>query len=492
METFLIKAAQLILAFAFLVIIHEFGHFLFARMFGVRVEKFYIFFNPWFSLFRYKSRCLKRLEAEEKKREEAEAKGIPYQPEETEDNGKKKKSHFWKETEFGIGWLPLGGYCKIAGMIDESMDKEQMKRPPQPWEFRSKPAWQRLLIMVAGVLFNFLLAILIYAGIVYATGEKYVPLSEARQGMLFTPEAQKIGFRNGDVPIAADGVSLNEPAEAVSAMLEARNVEVLRNGDTVNIAIPQKFIFAIDREARTDSLPFQFMTYSIPARFTQVMSGYGAEKAGVKANDQVVAIDGKPVTDLYQFMKTVKGHANKTMSLTVARKVNNRIDTLTLQVPLDASSRMGVQLEVDPTQFYNSREIHYNLISSVPRGVGLDIDPADFYKAEEKHYNIFQSIPRGITMGVDKLTSYAESMKLVFTKEGAQSIGGFGTIGSIFPDHWNWIAFWNIAAFLSVALAFMNILPIPALDGGHVLFLLYEVIFRRKPRSSWNMPNTQA
>lgn len=458
METFLIKAAQLILAFAFLVIIHEFGHFLFARMFGVRVEKFYIFFNPWFSLFRYKSRCLKRLEAEEKKREEAEAKGIPYQPEETENNGKKQKSHFWKETEFGIGWLPLGGYCKIAGMIDESMDKEQMKRPPQPWEFRSKPAWQRLLIMVAGVLFNFLLAILIYAGIVYATGEKYVPLSEARQGMLFTPEAQKIGFRNGDVPIAADGVSLNEPAEAVSAMLEARNVEVLRNGDTVNIAIPQKFIFAIDREARTDSLPFQFMTYSIPARFTQVMSGYGAEKAGVKANDQVVAIDGKPVTDLYQFMKTVKGHANKTMSLTVARKVNNRIDTLTLQVPLDASSRMGVQLEVDPTQFYNSREIHYNLISSVPRGVEL---------------------------GTQKLTAYVSSMKMIFTKEGAQSIGGFGTIGSIFPDHWNWIAFWNIAAFLSVALAFMNILPIPALDGGHVLFLLYEVIFLRKPNEKF-------
>ena len=455
METFLIKAAQLVLALAFLVIIHEFGHFLFARMFGVRVEKFYIFFNPWFSLFRYKSRCLKRLEAREKARAAAEAKGITYIPaEETVDAGcKKLRSHFWKETEYGIGWLPLGGYCKIAGMIDESMDTEQMKRPPQPWEFRSKPAWQRLLIMVAGVLFNFLLAILIYAGIVYATGEEYVPFTEAQDGMVYSPAAQSIGFRDGDIPLTADGKTLERPSQ-MTDMLQSSRITVLRGKDTVAIAVPEKFIFTVDKEAKEGNSLFTFMAYSIPAQFAKIVSGEGAEKAGVKAGDRVVAIDGRPIRDVYTFLRTVKGHANKTMGLTVARREHGRTDTLTLQVPLNASSQMGVELETDPAKFYRSKVIRYNLLTSVPRGV---------------------------QMGTDKLTSYVSSMKMVFTKEGARSIGGFGTIGSIFPDKWDWIAFWNIAAFLSVALAFMNILPIPALDGGHVMFLLYEVIFRRKP-----------
>ena len=457
METFLIKAAQLILAFAFLVIIHEFGHFLFARMFGVRVEKFYMFFNPWFSLCKFKPRRLKKLEADEKARQEAAEKGaiIAEEAPQKEKKGKKKhKNHFWSETEYGIGWLPLGGYCKIAGMIDESMDTEQMKRDPQKWEFRAKPAWQRLLIMIAGVLFNFLLAIIIYAGIVFATGEKYVPFSEARHGMVFSPEAQSIGFRNGDIPLSADGKELDNPNEGRLAMIQANRVTVLRDGKKESIDIPEGFIFAIDKEGKNDSIPFSFMTYSIPARFNQVIKGEGAYKAGIKEGDEVLAVDSTSTPDLFSFLEAIKGKANEHVNITVVRKQGEQNDTLSLPVALNSNSKIGVGLELDPSKFYNSKEIHYSLLASLPRGVQL---------------------------GTDKLTSYVGSMKLLFTKEGAQSIGGFGTIGSIFPEKWDWIAFWNIAAFLSVALAFMNILPIPALDGGHVMFLLYEVIFRRKP-----------
>lgn len=462
MDTFLIKAVQLILAFAILVIIHEFGHFLFARIFGVKVEKFYIFFDPWTELFKWKPKkyigglgkhknisdqpeLSKEEQLEyEKKCEEAESQ-----------NPEKKKKSFWGNTEYGVGWLPLGGYCKIAGMIDESMDTEQMKKPAQPWEFRSKPAWQRLLIMIAGVLFNFLLAILIYAGIVYATGEKYVPFNEAKLGMAYSGEARKIGFHDGDIPLYADGEPLINPNEARMKMIQASTVTVLRNGkDTVDISIPENFIFALDHEAKSDTAVIAFMTYRIPTRITQIMPGEGADKAGIKVGDEIIAIDSIKTPSLDSFMSTLEGHENQTINLTVVRKTEEATDTLNIPVALSENSKMGVGLEIDPSAFFNSKEIKYSLL---------------------------QSVPKGISMGTDRLTSYAQSMKLVFTKEGAKSVGGFGSIGAIFPEKWDWIAFWNIAAFLSVALAFMNILPIPALDGGHVLFLLYEVVTRRKP-----------
>lgn len=470
MDTFLIKAVQLIMAFAILVIIHEFGHFLFARIFGVRVEKFYIFFDPWTELFKWKPKKYigglgkkkmldkntsengldKSASANEKA---ANEKAGEYLPEGTAST--KKKSSFWGDTEYGIGWLPLGGYCKISGMIDESMDTEQMKLPPKEWEFRSKPAWQRLLIMIAGVLFNFLLAIIIYAGIVYATGEKYVPFNEAKMGMAYSGEAQKIGFHDGDIPLLADGEELGVPADARMKMIQAKTVSVLRNGsDTVNISIPENFIFALDKEAKSDTAKINFMTYRIPTEVTQVVPGDAAAKAGIQTGDRIVAIDSIPTESLDQFLTTLQGHENETVNLSVIRKTAAQTDTITLPVTLNESSKMGI---------------------------GLQIDPSAFFKAKEINYSLLQSVPRGIEMGTDKLTSYAQSMKLVFTKEGAKSVGGFGAIGSIFPEKWDWIAFWNIAAFLSVALAFMNILPIPALDGGHVLFLLYEVITRRKP-----------
>lgn len=460
MDTFLIKATQLILAFAILVIIHEFGHFLFARLFGVRVEKFYIFFDPWTELFKWKpKKYIGGL---------GKHKNISDHPELTKDeqlkyeqecsdqtSDLKKKKSFWGNTEYGIGWLPLGGYCKISGMIDESMDTEQMKKPAQPWEFRSKPAWQRLLIMIAGVLFNFLLAILIYAGIVYATGEKYVPFEEAKLGMAYSGEAQKIGFHDGDIPLYADDESLTNPNEARIKMIQASTVRVLRDGkDTVAINIPENFIFALDREAKSDTATIAFMTYRLPTRITQVVAGEGAAKAGVQTGDEIIAIDSIPTPSLDRFLATLQGHENSTIDLTLIRKNNQGRDTIVVPVTLSETSKMGVGLEVDPSAFYNSKDIKYSLL---------------------------QSVPKGISMGTERLSSYAQSMKLVFTKEGAKSVGGFGSIGAIFPEKWDWIAFWNIAAFLSVALAFMNILPIPALDGGHVLFLLYEVITRRKP-----------
>ena len=462
MDTFLIKATQLILAFAILVIIHEFGHFLFARIFGVKVEKFYIFFDPWTELFKWKPKKYvgglgkhKNISDQPQLSKEEQLKLEKECVEEQSEDGKKKKKSFWGDTEYGVGWLPLGGYCKIAGMIDESMDTEQLKKPAQHWEFRSKPAWQRLLIMIAGVLFNFLLAILIYAGIVYATGERYVPFENAKLGMAYSGEAQKIGFQDGDIPLLADGETLDNPNEARMKMIQASTVTVLRNGkDTVNIEIPENFIFALDREAKSDTATIAFMTYRIPTRITQVAPGEGAAKAGIQVGDEIIAVDSISTPSLDRFMAALPGHDNGTIDLTVLRKNNEATDTLIIPVTLSETSKMGVGLEIDPAAFYDHKEIKYSLL---------------------------QSVPKGISMGTDRLTSYASSMKLIFTKEGAKSVGGFGSIGAIFPEKWDWIAFWNIAAFLSVALAFMNILPIPALDGGHVLFLLYEVITRRKP-----------
>ena len=447
----------MILAFAILVIIHEFGHFLFARIFGVKVEKFYIFFDPWKEIFKWKPKKYIGFFGKTKSldknsgNDQAALEGENCSDIKSEEG---EKDSFWGNTEYGIGWLPLGGYCKIAGMVDESMDTEQLKREPQKWEFRSKPAWQRLLIMIAGVLFNFLLAIIIYAGIVYATGEKYVPFRDAKMGMEYSGEARKIGFHNGDIPIKADGKELDKPSEAFMEMMQAKTVTVLRDGKEVNISIPEKFIFTMEEEAKSDTATIAFFTYRFPAKVTQVVTGEGAAKAGIEVGDQFIAVDTIPTPTLLSFQSALKNRDNQKVNVTIARTVDSKTDTLTLPVQLSSASKMGIGLEVDPSAFFDSKEIKYSLL---------------------------QSIPRGIEMGTDKLTAYAKSMKMVFTKEGANSIGGFGSLGAIFPEKWNWIAFWNIAAFLSVALAFMNILPIPALDGGHVLFLLYEVVTGRKP-----------
>lgn len=452
METFLIKAAQLILAFAILVIIHEFGHFLFARLFGVRVEKFYIFFDPWFELMKWKPKKYFALFGKSKKKPADE-------PDDKEDvneasaSDSKKKKHFWSDTEYGIGWLPLGGYCKISGMIDESMDTEQMKLPPKPYEFRTKPAWQRLLIMTAGVLFNFLLAILIYAGITWWWGDDYVPFKESKGLILYSDTARQYGFKDGDIPLSADGKAVDNPVEDMFDLSQAKRVDVLRGGDTIAINLPADFMLKLDKGMEKDSRGIAFYTFDVPVVIHSLASE-SSRKSGLREGDEIIAINDTLTRGARSFMPALENRAGQTVGITVARPGKTGTDTLTIPVKLDSNSKIGFQLEGDMRKLYN---------------------------VETMRYGFFESFPVGIKKGSGKMVDYVSSLKYLFTKEGAQSVGGFGAIGSMFPEKWNWLAFWNIAAFLSVALAFMNILPIPGLDGGHVLFLLYEVIFRRKP-----------
>lgn len=423
METFLIKAAQLIVAFAILVIIHEFGHYIFSRIFGVKVEKFYLFFNPWFTIYKYK-------------------------PKKPEPKPGEEEKMTWRDTEYGIGWVPLGGYCKIAGMIDESMDTEQMKQPAKQWEFRSKPAWQRLLIMVGGVLFNFILAIIIYTGIVFAWGEKYIPFRNATEGMMYSETAHKAGFVDGDIPLAADGKELTfYSGDELLKMLDAKVVTVLRNKcDTVNINIPDGFIFTANKEAEEGNL---FMAYRLPVVISDLQPGMGAVKAGLMKSDSIVSINGVSTPSFDIFKAELDKNPDKDVTIGFVR--NGK--PMESKVAVDAAGKIGIMLT----------------------------PLTDIYRTVTREYSIFASIPRGIELGVEKLTSYVSQMKYVFTREGAKNLGGFGAIGNIFPESWNWEQFWSITAFLSVILAFMNILPIPALDGGHVLFLLVEIITRRQP-----------
>lgn len=418
MEAFLIKAAQLIAAFSLLVIIHEAGHFFMARIFGIKVEKFYIFFDPWFSLFKFKPK---------KKQESSDDKVT------------------WRDTEYGIGWVPFGGYVKIAGMIDESMDKEQMAQPAKPWEFRSKPAWQRLLVMIAGVMMNFILAILIYAGIAFYWGEKYIPFDKAYEGLDYCQSAVDAGFKSGDIPLFADG----EPIDVTDAnhamkMVEAKQITVLRNhADTIAINMPENFIFKLNEEKAP------FYTYRMPVVVKSVLPGEPAQEAGLQEGDRIIKVGETPASAYVEFTQALADNAGKPVQMTVVRDGKD----VTLEITPNDAGKIGIGLA----------------------------NITDVYPVVSKRYGLFKSIPRGWEMGVDRLTSYVKSFKYVATAEGAKSLGGFGAIGSLFPDSWNWLSFWEITAFLSVALAFMNFLPIPALDGGHIMFTLYEIVSGRKP-----------
>ena len=418
METFLIRALQLIMSLSLLVIIHEGGHFLFARLFKVRVEKFCLFFDPWFTLFKFKPKN--------------------------------------SETEYGIGWLPLGGYVKISGMIDESMDTEQMRQPVQPWEFRSKPAWQRLLIMVGGVLFNFLLALFIYSMILFAWGDEYVKVQEAPFGMDFNETAKAVGFRDGDVLLSADGVPFDRyDGDMLSQIVDAREVTVLRDGTKASVYIPEDMM----QRLMADSV--RFASFRFPYVVDSVMANSPAARAGMLRGDSIIALDGKPITysDFRQAMAERKENAQALLQ----DSVNPR--QIALTYVRDGVTRTQT-LEVD---------------SAYMMGVYVCSDASRLLPVVRKEYGFFESFPAGISLGVNTLKGYVNNMKYVFSKEGAKQLGGFGTIGSIFPATWDWHQFWYMTAFLSIILAFMNILPIPALDGGHVLFLFYEIIARRKP-----------
>ena len=407
MEIFFIRALQLIMALSLLVLIHEFGHFIFSRIFKVRVEKFYLFFDYKFSLFKWKPKN--------------------------------------SDTEYGIGWLPLGGYCKISGMIDESMDVEQMKQPAQPYEFRAKPAYQRLLIMIGGVLFNFVLALFIYSMILFTWGESYYDVKKATYGMEFNENAKAIGFVDGDILLRSGSDELNKyDVDLLRKIIDEKSVTVLRDGKEVTIAIPEEFGL-LDLGNDTP-----FMQYRIPAVIDSVLPGSAAALAGVQCGDSITSIAGKGINSWYKLMSALEGAKEKGENTVEIAAIRDGEEVM-LTANVDSTYKLGV----------------------MPRDMG--------YTPVVLEYGLLESFPAGAVYGCNVLKGYVSDFKYVFSAEGAKSVGMFGTIGSMFPPTWDWYKFWMMTAFLSIILAFMNILPIPALDGGHVLFLLVEVITGRKP-----------
>lgn len=410
METFLVKALQLILSLSILVLVHEFGHFIFARIFKVRVEKFYLFFDPWFSIFKFKPKN--------------------------------------SDTEYGVGWLPLGGYCKISGMIDESMDKEAMAQPPKPYEFRSKPAGQRLMIMVAGVLFNFLLALFIYSMVLFTWGDTFLPLKNVKAGMDYSETFHNVGFQDGDILLKANDTELERFGEdCFRRVLNAQTVTVLRGGVETVIPIPEDMAQRVMRDKKG------FASYRFPMVVRELGKTESGESpaavAGLQPGDSIVSINGIVTPSFYEVGEVLAQNKDKDVLVGFYRV--GIPQTLTLHT--DTAGKMGI----------------------------YSVSPFDMYQTVTRKYGFFESFPAGVMLGVNTLKGYVSDMKYVFTKEGTSSLGGFGTIGSLFPAEWDWHSFWMKTAFLSIILAFMNILPIPALDGGHVMFLLYEVIARRKP-----------
>jgi regulator of sigma E protease len=401
-----IKIAQLLVSLSILIVLHEMGHFVLARIFKVRVEKFYLFFDAGFSLF------------------------------------KKKLG----DTEYGIGWLPLGGYVKISGMIDESMDREQMKKPPQPHEFRSKKAWQRLLIMLGGVLVNFLLALLIYILVFFKWGEEYVPVDSIQWGYEFEQELLDLGLKNGDKILALDDKKVERWVAIHHDIVvnEPKVIQVERDGTVMDIQVPE------GQTSKLLKLRYGLVP-RVPCEVDGLLKGGNMEKAGVQADDRIIAVNGNPVGFYDEFVDMTRKETNTSFDLSILRGS----DTLQIAVSTDAEGLFGFS-----PKFY-----------------------LDFFETVVVKYSFFQSIPAGINRGFDITKSYLKQLKMLFKPEtkAYEELGGFIKIGSIFPSTWDWERFWNMTAFLSIILAIMNILPIPALDGGHVMFLMFEIITGRKP-----------
>ena len=409
----LVKATQLILSLSILVMVHEMGHFFFARLFKTRVEKFYLFFNPWFSLF-------------------------------------KKKIG---DTEWGIGWLPLGGYVKISGMIDESMDKEQMKQPAQPHEFRSKKTWQRLLIMLGGIIVNVVFAFLVYSMILYAWGEQYLPVSEAKYGIMVDSTGTKMGLMNGDKIVSVDGNPVENFRKITHDIVvnKANYIDVERNGEKVKVTVPDGIWPEVFEKAGKIPYP-SLIEPRIPFVVIDFQKESAGRDAGLKVGDKVVAFNHVPVTFFDEVRAGFVENKNKEVMLSVLRGK----DTVDVNMKIPENSLIGVAVEINPEKYFKLKTIEYGF---------------------------FESFPAGVERTFTTLGSYVKQFKLLFSPEtkAYQSMGGFIKIGSFFPGVWDWFSFWNMTALLSIILAFMNFLPIPALDGGHVLFLLYEMITRRKP-----------
>lgn len=427
MEIFLIRALQFVLAISILILIHEGGHFLFAKLFGIRVEKFFLFFDPWFHLFQFKPKN--------------------------------------SDTTYGVGWLPLGGYCKIAGMIDESFDTEQMKQPAQPWEFRTKPAWQRLLVMIGGVLFNFLLALFIYAMILFTWGDTYIPVKNMTHGMRFNTEAKQLGFKDGDILVGTDkGEFKDFSADMYRDISEAQYADVIRDGKTKRITLPGE----INLLGMLKNDP-PFVRPLLPCVIDSVIPGMPAAKAGIVKGDRIVGFNGKAVGSYNEFTEHIARLSDVlAVSTTSADSIKARKATIIVsKAATGTNDTVNVTLTPELLVGFNVKSL------------------AALYEPVTKEYDFFESLPAGVNYGIDVLSGYVDDLKYVFSAEGAKSLGGFGAIGSLFPPVWDWYVFWKMTAFISIMLAFMNLLPIPALDGGHVLFLIYEMITRRKPSETF-------
>ena len=426
MEIFLIRLLQFMLAISLLVLLHEGGHFFFAKLFGVRVDKFYLFFDP--SIWKWDGSLFK---------------------------WKPKKS----DTQYGVGWLPLGGYCKIAGMIDESFDTEQMKQPEQPWEFRSKPAWQRLLIMIGGVLVNFLLALFIYSMILFYWGDTYIPVKDMNLGMKFNSEAKALGFKDGDILIGTEkGAFKDFSADLYRDISEAHRVDIVRQGKPMSISLPGDLNLLGMLKADPS-----FVRPLVPAVVDSVLPESPAATVGLQKGDRIVGINGSPVDSYNEFTDRI---ARLSDVLAVAKTSEDSMKVRNATIVFARGE------QTDTANVILTPELKLGFLCQTIAGI---------YKPYTREYSFLESIPAGVKYGWNVLAGYVDDMKYVFTADGAKSLGGFGAIGSLFPPMWDWYMFWKMTAFLSIILAFMNILPIPALDGGHVLFLLYEVFTRRKP-----------
>ena len=435
MDIFLIRLLQFMLAIGLLVLLHEGGHFFFAKLFGVKVDKFYLFFDP--SIWKWDGSLFK---------------------------WKPKNS----DTQYGVGWLPLGGYCKIAGMIDESFDTEQMKQPEQPWEFRAKPAWQRLLIMIGGVLVNFLLALFIYSMILFHWGDTYIPVKDMTLGMKFNAEAKALGFQDGDILVGTEKGEFKEfSADLYRDLSEATRADIIRNGKAMSLQLPGDLNLLGMLKAEPS-----FVRPLIPAEIDGVMADTPAASIGLQKVDRIVAFNNKPVDSYNEFTDQL-GILEDMMTGAKTQGDSLKIRTATLVV---SRNEVGGTRKEDTLSVVLTPELRLGFfVKSI----------AGLYEPITKEYGFFESFPAGIKYGWNVLAGYVGDMKYVFTADGAKSLGGFGAIGSLFPPVWDWYLFWKMTAFLSIILAFMNILPIPALDGGHVLFLLYEMITRRKPSETF-------
>lgn len=459
----LIRVTQLIFSLTILVLFHELGHFFFSRLFKVRVEKFYLFFNPSFSLFKTKKiNGSWHFKFFAKNSESLSTPVFDYQGNHAKDeNGNylyQTKSleslddNDWrkypKNTEWGIGWLPLGGYCKIAGMIDESMDKGQLAQAPKPWEYRAANPWKRLPIISGGVIVNFVLALVIYSAVLFTWGESYIPIKNFKAGYEFSNLAKKAGFQDGDIILKADNKELEAYDEfSIRKILNAKTVTVERNQKELDVHLPKNFAKNVLFSKKLFAMP------RLPFVIEEVVDNSPAKKAGLKSGDSLVYINDIKQYSFFNFAESLQSHKQNTVKIGYYRaKIFYESN-----VRPDSTGRIGVR----------------------PRSYEV------FFEAKNINYGLFESIPAGVKLGLAKLKAYISDFKFLFSKEGVENLGGFGSMSKMYDVEWNWPRLWDMTAFLSIILAFMNILPIPGLDGGHLMFVIYELITKRKPNQKF-------